>query len=233
MFFGSSNDSINSLFCDFSSSFWPKEEFFEILGYKWPDDFEKAERIGNAGFQLISDLRSELMFYNHLGQLYSCSESKILEKYAKVKEEVIVEKYGNRNPFIGGGVYLLETGFNHQNGDIEYITSKYNKEDWNSFSSFRKVVYRFPLFWLMWEVLTLTKQKYNKKGISSERIKILENEKIISHEKLKEWHLIERDVSPCMDVYRERVELPLRHYNFTSRDDHVHVWLKFEFFGDF
>ena len=95
------------------------------------------------------------------------SISKILEKYVKVKEDVVVEKYGDRNPSRGGGVYLLETGFNHQNGDIEYITFNYNKEDCNSLSSFRKVVYRFPLFWLMWEVLALTKQKYYKKAALS------------------------------------------------------------------
>jgi hypothetical protein len=227
MFFGASKDPISSMFCDFSSSFWPKEDFFNTLGYKWPDDFEKGEQIGDSRFQVINDFKSGLSFYNHQGILYPDTKKKILERRSKVKKDIIVERFGNRNPFREDDVYLLETGLN--DGNVEYIIFNYNKENCNSFSSFRKIIYRFPLFWLIWEVLALKKQRY-KKGFSFERIEKLEHEKIINHKKLNEWSFVERIVCPCADVYTERVELPLTDYNFISRDEQVSIWLKIEFF---
>ena len=225
MFFGTEKDAINSVFCDFSAGFEPGQ-IFEDHGFKWPDDFENAESVGQAKFQVINDLKSGLCIYNHEGTLHPFTEKKILERQYKVKKNVIVERFGNLNPFRADNVYFLETGFNL--GNVEYMTFDYKKDNRSSYSSFRKTIHSFPLFWLMMTVLAL-KEQSNKKSFSLESLEKLENDKILKHAELNGWQFMSRDTSPSADEYRERVELPLRNYYF-QRNDQVHIWLKFEFF---
>jgi hypothetical protein len=224
-----SKGSINSVFCDFYSEYHAihPTEFFGAYGLKWPDDFEKTEDVGNARFQVIRDFKSALCFFNHEGNLHPYTERKLLQRKHKVKKNVVIERLGDRTPFGADNVYFLETGFNL--GNVEYMTFDLSKKNQNSFDSYRKVAYRFPLFWLLNEVVAL-KEKEMPMASQLESIQKLENERILSHQMLKEWKFMERDVSPSADEYRERCELPLNNYYF-SRNEQVHIWLKFEFFS--
>lgn len=219
---------INSVFCDFYSEFLPDlpAEFLDVFGLKWPDDFEGTEDIGKSRFQFIHDFKSGACLFNHEGTLHPFTERKILERKHKIRESLIEETFGEQTSFIANNVYFLETGFNL--GDVEFMTFKINKEKFNSFESYRKIVFSFPFYWLLNEVVALAEIK-NRKNLASERIQQLESDRILKHKKLEGWRFMERDTSPSADAYREIVELPLHNYYF-SRDEQVHIWLKIEFF---
>ena len=225
MIFSTNKNAINTLYCDFSSAWHPHSTFFEDHGYKWPDDFDNAESVGQARFQVIEDLKSGLCLYNYEGNLYPYTEKKIIERQFKIKESVISKRFGNLTPFRENNVYLCDTGFNL--GDIQYMI--FSWEDYASpFSSSRKLLYSFPLPAVIQIVLALRGQK-NKKFDSLDALKQLEDEKISGCQELREWRLMERDTSPSQDEYREICELPLHHYYFQQGKE-LHVWLKFEFF---
>ena len=221
--------SINSVFCDFYSEFLPglPTEFLDGFSLKWPDNFERNEYVGNSRFQFINDFKSGVCIYNHEGTLYPFQKRKILERKHKIRESIVKEKLYEQTPwFRTDNVYFLETGFNL--GDVEFMTFEINKEKINSFESYRKIVYSFPFYWLLNEVVALAEIK-NRKNLSSERIQQIESDRILKHKKLEGWRFMERDTSPSADAYREIVELPLHNYYF-SRDEQVHIWLKIEFF---
>jgi hypothetical protein len=149
----------------------------------------------------------------------------IIERRCKLRESVILERFGNRNPFTESNVFFLETGYNL--GNIEYIVFKYNKNH-SSFSSFRDVLYRFPLSALTQIVLLLREQ--HGKGLSRPTdLEKWENEEILRHQEFKEWQLMERYVSPSEDEYKEICELPLHHYHFQCAEE-IDIWLRFEYF---
>ena len=225
MIFRTSKDSAHAIFCDFSSSWHPYPVFFDRHGYKWPDDFDDAESVGQAKFQAIEDLKSGLSLYNYEGNLYPFTEKKILERRCKLRESLIIERFGNRNPFPESDVFFLETGYNL--GNIEYMVFKYDKNH-SSFSSFREVLYRFPVSALTQIVLPLREQ--HGKGLSRlTDLEKRENEEILGHQEFKEWQLMERYNSPSEDEYKEICELPLHHYHF-QRVEEIDIWLRFEYF---
>jgi hypothetical protein len=219
---------INSVFCDFYSEFLPglPAEFLDVFGLKWPDDFDGTEYIGKSRFQFIHDFKSGACLFNHEGTLHPFTERKILERKHKIRESFVVKRFGERTPFRANNVYFLETGFNL--GEVEFMTFEINKEKFNSFESYRKIVYSFPFYWLLNEVVAL-KEISNKKKLTSENIIQMESDRIIKHKKLEGWQFMERDILPCADEYIEKVERPLHNYYFV-RDDKVHVWLEIEFF---
>ncbi len=195
-----------------------------------PDDFdlETSGSVGNPRFQVIHDLRSGWCLYNHEANLYPFTKRRILSRDLKIKQGVIEERFGNRNPFHSGSVWCFEIGFNY--GNVEFMTFyyPYKKNEMPLIASHRKILYRFPLFWLMNEVLKFKEQE-KKKSFPLERTKSLENQKIISHEMLQGWQHMGRDTSPSEDHYSERVDFPLHDYYF-CRNDQVSIWLHFEFF---
>jgi hypothetical protein len=222
MLFSNPKDSIKSVFCNCSAVFDPGE-LFEEYGFKWPDDIENSESIGQTKFQVINDLQSGLCVYNHEGNLHAFTDRMILQRQYKVKGKSIVERFGTLNPFAANNVYFLETGFNL--GSVDFMIFDYKKDNR---SSFRKTIHSFPLFLLMMTVLGL-EERSNKNNFSLERQEKLENEVILHHEMLSEWQFMKRNTLASADDYRERVELPLRNYSF-QRNDQVHISLKFEFF---
>jgi hypothetical protein len=232
MFFQSDGNSVDSVYCDFSSAFLPNplKIFFRVYDLKWPDDFEDGKDIGTSRFQVISDFKSGLCLFNHEGNLYPFTESILLERRNKIKMNVITDNLGTMLPFSADNVYSLETGFN--SGDVEFMTFDALKRKGTSFDGFesnRKVLYRFPLFWLLQKVVELKEMQY-KKNLKGEDIEKLEKDKIINHDYLKEWKFKERDISPSMDKYREIIESTLQNYHFTSKDDYVYIRIKFELF---
>jgi len=126
-----------AVFCDFSSSWYPDSAFFDRHGFKWPDDFEHAESVGEARIQVMEDFKSGLSLYNHGGILYPFAEKKIIERRCKVKESVVIDRSGNHNPFPESNVYFLDTGY--KLGSVEYMVFKYRK-DHSSFTGFREVL---------------------------------------------------------------------------------------------
>jgi hypothetical protein len=171
MFFQFDRTSVDSVFCDFSSSFLitHPEDLFSVYNLKWPDDFEDREEIGTSRFQVISDFKSGLYLFNHEGNLYPFTERKILLRQNKINMTVITEKLGKLLPFDPDNIYSLETGFNL--GNIEFMTFDANQRKKSSFESYRKVLYRFPLFRLLQNVVELKEMQYKK--IS--RVRILKN----------------------------------------------------------
>jgi hypothetical protein len=229
MFFRSNRDSVDSVFCDFYSEFHAThpEDFFRVYGLKWPDDFEDSERIGISKIQVISDFKSGLCLFNHAGTLYPFTERKLLERSLKIKMNVVTEKLGKYPPFDADNVYSLETGFNF--GNVEFMTFDLSKRKQTSIENYRRVLYKFPLFEILRKVVDLKEMEY-KEGLTFESIEKLEKDKILNYNELKEWKFIERDITPSKDQYREKVEFVLQNYSFSSNDDKVYVWLKFEFF---
>jgi len=219
--------SVSSVFCDFSSEFIAADPTFAAFGLKWPDDFEKTPDVGNSRFQITRDLKSGACLLNHEGRLYPYTERTILERKHKLKENLVKKQLGERTPFRPNSVFFLETGFNL--GNVEFINFDLKRGKQTSFESYRKIAYSFPLFWLLNEVVALEETMSNK-DLTSDRVEQLENDKILKNEKLNGWRLAERNTSPSADEYLERCERPLHDYYF-SRDDQVHIWLKFEFFG--
>jgi len=225
MIFRANKRSIDAIFCDFSSSWHPRPEVFDRHGFKWPDDFEDTENIGQARFQVIEDLKGGLSLYNHEGNLHPFTEKKIIERQCKVKKSVIAERFGNLNPLFEKNIFFLETGYNL--GSVEYMVFRYHK-DHSSVTSFREILHRFPLSALTQIVLPLREQ--NSKGISRlTDLEKRESEEIMRHREFKEWQLMKRDVAPSEDEYREKRELPLHHYHF-QKDGDIDIWLRFEFF---
>lgn len=225
MIFRANKRSIDAIFCDLSSSWYPHPKVFDGNGFKWPDDFEAADSIVQARFQVIEDLKGGLSLYNYKGNLYPFTEKKIIERQCKVKESVILERFGNRNPFYKSSIFFLEIGYNL--GTIEYMVFNY-RNDHSSHTSFREVLYRFPLSALTQIVLPLREQ--HSKGISQlADLEMRGNEDILRHQELKEWQLMKRDATPSEDVYGETCELPLCHYHF-HHNKGIDTWLRFEFF---
>jgi hypothetical protein len=225
MIFRTSKGSVHAIFCDFSSSWNPHPAIFDRHGYKWPDDFDDAEIVGQARFQAIKDLKSGLSLYNYEGNLYPFTEKKIIERRCKLRESVIVERFGSHTPFRKSNIFFLDTGYNF--GNVEYMLFKYDK-DRSSFSSYREVLYRFPLSALTQIVLPLREQQ--SKGLSRlTDLEKRENEEVRRRQEFNGWQLMERYTSPSEDEYREICELPLHHYHFQCNGQ-IDVWLRFEFF---
>lgn len=222
--------SISSVFCDFYSEFLPglHTEFLDGFGLKWPDDFERTEDLGNSRFQFIHDFKSGACLFNHEGTLHPFTERKLLERKHKIKESFVRERLGDRTPwFRVDNVYFLETGFNL--GSVEFMTFDVdNIEKSDSFKSYRKVIYRFPFFWLLNEAVAL-KEIEIKKNLAFESIQHIESDRILKHEKLEKWQCMERNILASVDEYIERVERALHNYYFTI-NNLVHIWLKIEFF---
>lgn len=228
--FGSSRDSISSIYCDYDSHFH-SAELYEAIGFKWPDDFDLDSQqisVGKTRFQVIRDLTNGWCYYNHEGNLYPFTKRKILFRDCKLKASVIEERFGKRNPFLASQIWFFEIGFNYGNVEFMIFSYPFEKNMMPVTESHRKVLYRFPLFKLMSEVLQL-KEQVEKKSLSLERSKSLENEKIFSNEMLRGWEHGGRDISPSADPYSERLESPLRDYYF-KKDNQVSIWLHFEFF---
>lgn len=225
MIFKRDKRAINAFFCDFSSSWWPGHEFFDRYGFKWPDNFEIGARMGEGRIQVIEDFGSGLSLYNHMGVLYPFRETRIIERSCKVKESVIVERFGNRNAFPESDVYFLDTGF--KSGTVEYMMFKYHK-DHSSFTSFREVLYQFPLSSLTEVVLALRERR--AEGLSRfADLEKQEKEEITNHQAFGGWEFIQRDISSCEDQYDERLELPLYHYHF-QHSEGINVSVRFEYF---
>ncbi len=222
---------VSSVFCDFRSAFLPTaakhEELLGVYGLKWPDDFDITKQVGSSDFQVIRDFENGLFLYSHEGALHPYTKKKILERKHKVKEISVRKRIGDRTPFLPDNVFLLETGLNA--GNVEFMTFDLRKKKQTSFESYRVIAYSFPLFWLLNEVVTLEEMK-NSKGVDSDRVQELEKDRILKNKELNGWTFSARDTSPSADQYLERNERPLHDYHF-SRDEQVHVWLKFEFFG--
>ena len=181
---------------------------------KWPDDFEKTEDVGNARFQVIRDFKSALCFFNHEGNLHPYTERKLLQRKHKVKKNVVIERLGDRTPFSSDNVYFLETGFNL--GNVEYMTFDLSKKNQNSFDSYRKVAYRFPLFWLLNEVVSL-KEKEMPKASQLESFQKLENERILNHQMLEEWKFMERErLAFCRRISR-KMRTPIEQLLFQQK----------------
>jgi hypothetical protein len=220
---------VNSVYCDCDSHFL-SADLYEVNGFKMPDDFElgNSGSVGTTRFQVIRDLKNGWCFYNHDGNLYPFTKTRILFRDYKIKQSVVEERFGEHNPFHTDSIWFFETGFNY--GSIEFMIFcyPYKKNEMPLIASYRKILYRFPLFWLMNEVLILKEQE-KKKAFSLERTRSLEYEKIIRHEMLQGWQHTGRDTSPSEDQYSERVDFPLHDYSF-NRDDRVSIWLHFEFF---
>lgn len=229
MLFWARKGAINSIYCDCDSHFH-SADLYGANGFKMPDDFEfgNSSSVGTPRFQVIRDLKNGWCFYNHEGNLYPFTKTRILFRDCKIKQNVVEERYGERNPFHTGSIWFFETGFNYGNVEFMIFYYPYKKNEMPLIASHRKILYRFPLFWLMNEVLILKEQE-KKKAFSLERTISLENEKIISHEMLQGWQDTGRDTSPSEDDYSERVDFPLHDYYF-CRDDQVSIWLHFEFF---
>lgn len=231
MFFQSDRTSVNSVFCDFSSSFFiaQPDDFFTVYNLKWPDDFEDKAGIGTSRFQVINDFKSGLYLFNHEGNLYPFTERKILVRQNKIRKDVITEKFGKLPPFHPDDIYSLETGFN--SGNVEFMTFNASQREKSSFKSYRKVLYRFFLFRLLQNIVELKEMQYKKK-LRSQDIEKLEESAILNHAELKEWKFEERDILPSQDEYIEKVEFALKDYHFNSKDDYVDVRLKFELFHE-
>jgi len=225
MIFRTRKNSAHAIFCDFSSSWHPHPVLFDRYGYRWPEDFDDAENIGEAKFQTIEDLSSGLSLYNYSGNLYPFSEKKILERSRKLKESVIIERFGDRNSFSESSVFFLEIGYNL--GNVEYMVFNYSKNQ-SSFSKGREVKCRFPLSTLTQIVLPL--QEKHSEGLGQlADLEKQEKEEVSRNKDFKDWQLMERYVSPSEDEYREICELPLRHYHFQYAEE-IDVWVKFECF---
>jgi hypothetical protein len=225
MIFRASKRSIDAIFCDFSSSWHPRPEVFDRHGFKWPEDFEDAENVGQTRFQVIEDLKGGLSLYNYEGNLHPFTEKKIIERRCRVKENVIIERFGNQNPFRESNVFFLETGYNL--GNVEFMAFNYHKNH-SSVTSFREVLYKFPLSALTQIVLPLREQ--HSKGVSRLiDLEKRENKEILGHQGFKHWQLMKRDTSPSEDEYKEKRELPLHYYHFRNSEE-IDVWLRFEFF---
>jgi len=97
-----------------------------------------------------------------------------------------------------------------------------------TYSSYRKILYTFPLSSLTQIVLSLKKET-NKRHTSLDKLKQLEAKKISEFKYLNGWCLMERDILPSEDEYIERCEFPLQNYSF-QHDDGLDVEIKFEFF---
>jgi hypothetical protein len=140
---------INSVFCDFSSTFHPTcpTEYEDMFGLRWPDDFEIHKIVGSSHFQLINDFSTGMCFLNHEGTLFPHSKRKILQRSFKIKESFIKRRYEDRLlPFPEDYVYLFETGYNR--GNVEFIVFDFDNEFkslTDSFQGFRKV-YTSSLF---------------------------------------------------------------------------------------
>jgi hypothetical protein len=225
MIFKANKNSNYAIFCDFSSSWHPYSEFFDQYGYAWPEDFDDTEKIGEARFQVIEDLSSGLSLYNYGGNLYPYSEKKILQRSLKIKDSVILERFGDRNSFSESNVFFLDIGYNL--GSVEYMVFAHNN-DHSPFSRIREVVCKFPLSALSQILLPLREKHRQGLGQLSDLEKIAKDE-ISRNIAFTDWQLMERYISPSEDEYREICELPLHHYHFQYGEE-IDVWVKFEYY---
>jgi hypothetical protein len=224
--------SINSVFCDFSSTFNPTipTKYTDVFGLRWPDDFEINKFIKSSHFQLINDFKTGLSFFNHEGTLFPHSKKIILERHFKIKECFIKERYADQTlPFNEDNVFLFETGYN--SGNVEFIMFDLDNDFnslINSFQGFRKVLYGFPFLFFLDEVCKIEETRI-RKALNYNKIEQIENDLIINRMNQEGWQFMERDTSPSKDEYVEIVELPLQNYYFT-KDETVHIWIEIAFF---
>src|SRR3989338_5533919 len=171
-------ESVTFVLCDVHSVFMATDQTFGAFCLKWPDDFDKTPVIGSSRFQVTRDFKSDACLINHEGILSPFTERKILTRRHKVKESSVKKLIGDRTPLREDNVFFLETGFNM--GNIEFMTFDLRKKKQTAFDSYRIVAFSFPLLWLLNEVVTLKETK-NKKGLDSDRIQELENDRILKN----------------------------------------------------
>jgi len=227
-------DHVIFMYCDCLTHF-VSPPLIDDHGFNFQDDFEESGKQGSPKIQIIWDIKNEFDFYNQDGNLYTFWQARILTRDWKLKGNVVKNIFGPHSAFYHSDIWLFEVGIH--DGEIDFMTLDYpvKKNERHSFESEkrRKIVYKFPLFWFMRQVVDLEEKKIRESLILDKREILLENEnKMLSHEKLKGWQVGERidNISPW-DPYGECLESPLEDYNFRrEEEDQVSIRLHYEFF---